>query len=33
MKDDKKTILFEETPVPKAVMTLAVPTVVGWKSI
>ena len=29
MKDDKKTILFEETPVPKAVMTLAVPTVVG----
>lgn len=29
MKDDKKTILFEETPVPKTVMTLAVPTVVG----
>ena len=29
MKDDKKTILFEETPVPKAVMTLTVPTVVG----
>ncbi len=29
MKDDKKTLLFEETPIPKAVMTLAVPTVVG----
>ncbi len=28
-KNDKKTILFEETPVPKAVMTLAVPTVIG----
>lgn len=29
MIDEKKTRLFEETPVPKAVMTLAVPTIVG----
>lgn len=29
MEDIKKRILFEETPVPKAVMTLAVPTVLS----
>ena len=29
MKDEKKTALFEQTPVPKAVMTLAIPTVIS----
>lgn len=29
MIDEKKTKLFEETPVPKAVATLAIPTVIG----
>lgn len=29
MEDTKKTALFEKTPVPKAVMTLAVPTIIS----
>ena len=29
MKDEKKTDLFERMPVPKAVMTLAVPTILS----
>ena len=27
--NEDKTILFEQTPVPKAVMTLAVPTIIS----
>ena len=29
MEDTKKTQLFEETPIPRAVMTLAVPTIIS----
>ncbi len=29
MKDEKKTALFEQTPIPKAVMTLGVPTIIS----
>lgn len=29
MEDKQKTILFEKTPVPKAVMTMAVPTIIS----
>lgn len=29
MKNQQKTLLFEETPIPKAVATLAVPTVLS----
>ena len=29
MIDNNKTILFEQTPVPKAVMQLAVPTILS----
>ena len=29
MEDRKKTILFEQTPVPRAVMTMAVPTIIS----
>ena len=30
MKDEKKIYLFEQMPIPKAVMQLSVPTVMGW---
>ena len=29
MKNQQKTLLFEETPIPKAVATLAIPTVLS----
>ncbi len=29
MKDNNKTILFEQTPIPKAVMQLSIPTIMG----
>ena len=29
MEDKKKTQLFEETPIPRAVMTLAIPTILS----
>ncbi len=29
MEDVKKTVLFERTPIPKAVMTLAIPTIIS----
>ncbi len=29
MEDMKKTVLFERTPIPKAVMTLAIPTIIS----
>ena len=29
MMDNQKTVLFEQTPVPKAVMQLAVPTILS----
>ena len=29
MEDTKKTILFEQAPIPKAVMSMAVPTIIS----
>ena len=29
MKDMQKTVLFEQTPVPKAIMTLGIPTILS----
>lgn len=29
MEDRQKTILFEETPIPKAVMIMSVPTIIS----
>ncbi len=29
MKDDNKTVLFEQMPIPKAVLQLSIPTIMG----